>query len=324
MTAFSWWTKAQVCGSTRCNSCITRCCFIYMITQENIIDAWQVILKDMGEIDRNQTTANSDPSAYLISILLCYRNILAYFILQRKFKMCLYIYIYTKISQDRLFCYAISKIRKVIKNDIHICWMHGWPSTKSHRAHFEKHVHICNTNGDFVTFVIYMMTSSNETFPRRWPFVWGIHQSPVKSHHKVSDTELWCFLWSASEQTVVQIIETPVIWEVLIMTSRYCTLWDLWDSSIERRSSYYLHAISTLWHYIDDNLNIVSSSLMCICAKMISLCFSGEKWHNTEIYFMFHKQYARTRLCFRSSQITQTWWALYEKRKSKMTFYLVD
>ena len=141
---------------------------------------------------------------------------------------------------------------------------------------------------------------------------------------KASDTELWCFLWSASEQTVVQIIETPVIWEVLIMTSMYCTLWDLWDRSIERRSCYYLHAISTLWHYIDDNLNIVSSSLMCICAIMISLCFNGEKWQKMEIYFMFHKQYASTRLCFRSAQITQTWWALYEKKKSKRTFYLID
>ena len=39
---------------------------------------------------------------------------------------------------------------------------------------------------------------------------------------KVSDAGLWCFLWSAPEQTVVQTIVTPVIWDaiVLIMTSR--------------------------------------------------------------------------------------------------------
>ena len=31
-------------------------------------------------------------------------------------------------------------------------------------------------------------------FPRYWPFVRGIHQSPMKN---ASDVELWCFLWSA-------------------------------------------------------------------------------------------------------------------------------
>ena len=36
-------------------------------------------------------------------------------------------------------------------------------------------------------------------FPRYWPFVWGIHRSPVNSHTKASDAELWCFVWSASE-----------------------------------------------------------------------------------------------------------------------------
>ena len=30
-------------------------------------------------------------------------------------------------------------------------------------------------------------------FPRYWPFVWGIHRSPVNSPYKASDTELGCF-----------------------------------------------------------------------------------------------------------------------------------
>ena len=34
-------------------------------------------------------------------------------------------------------------------------------------------------------------------FPRYWPFVQGIHWSPVNSLTKASDAELWCFLWSA-------------------------------------------------------------------------------------------------------------------------------
>ena len=38
---------------------------------------------------------------------------------------------------------------------------------------------------------------------------------------KANDADLWCFLWSAPEQTVEQTIETPVIWDAiaLIMTS---------------------------------------------------------------------------------------------------------
>ena len=36
-------------------------------------------------------------------------------------------------------------------------------------------------------------------FPRYWPFVRGMHRSPVNSPPKASDAELWCFLSSASE-----------------------------------------------------------------------------------------------------------------------------
>ena len=38
--------------------------------------------------------------------------------------------------------------------------------------------------------------------PPYWPFVRGIHQSLVNSPTKASDAELWCFLWSAPNQTV--------------------------------------------------------------------------------------------------------------------------
>ena len=33
-------------------------------------------------------------------------------------------------------------------------------------------------------------------FPRYWPFVRGIHRSPVNSPHKARDAERWYFLWS--------------------------------------------------------------------------------------------------------------------------------
>ena len=58
-------------------------------------------------------------------------------------------------------------------------------------------------------------------FPHNWPFVRGIHRSPWIPLTKASDEELWYFLWSASEQTVEQTLEAPVIWDAitLIMTS---------------------------------------------------------------------------------------------------------
>ena len=59
-------------------------------------------------------------------------------------------------------------------------------------------------------------------FLRYWPFIKGIQWSPMDSpKKKASDAELWCFLWYVPEQTVVQRIETPLIWDTitLIMTS---------------------------------------------------------------------------------------------------------
>ena len=54
-------------------------------------------------------------------------------------------------------------------------------------------------------------------FPRYWPFVRGIHRSPVNSPHKASDAELWCLLWSVPEQTVAQTIDMPVIWDAIAL-----------------------------------------------------------------------------------------------------------
>ena len=39
-------------------------------------------------------------------------------------------------------------------------------------------------------------------FPRYWPFVRGIHRSPLNSQHKGQWRGVWCFLRSASEYTV--------------------------------------------------------------------------------------------------------------------------
>ena len=48
-------------------------------------------------------------------------------------------------------------------------------------------------------------------FPRYWPFVRGIHRSPVIPLTKANEVELWCLLWSSPEQTVERTIETPEI-----------------------------------------------------------------------------------------------------------------
>ena len=51
---------------------------------------------------------------------------------------------------------------------------------------------------------IILWRNQMETFTRYWPFARGIHRSPVDSPQKGQWRELWCFLWSAPEQTVEQ------------------------------------------------------------------------------------------------------------------------
>ena len=57
---------------------------------------------------------------------------------------------------------------------------------------------------------IYMMTSSSGNILLTSP-LWGEsigHRIPIT---KASGAELWCFLWSAPQQTVRQTVNTPVI-----------------------------------------------------------------------------------------------------------------
>ena len=63
-----------------------------------------------------------------------------------------------------------------------------------------------------------MITSWNGNIFRVTGPLWGEstgHRSIPLT--KASDTELWCLLWSAPEQTVEQTIETPVIWDTLAL-----------------------------------------------------------------------------------------------------------
>ena len=62
----------------------------------------------------------------------------------------------------------------------------------------------------------FMMTSSNGYIFRVTGPVGGVSTGhrwiPLT---KASDAELWCFLWSAPEQTIEQTIETPVTWDAI-------------------------------------------------------------------------------------------------------------
>ena len=63
-----------------------------------------------------------------------------------------------------------------------------------------------------------VMTSSNGNIFRVTGLLCGTSHRWIP-RTKASDAELWCFLWSAPEPTVEQSLETPVIWDALIMTS---------------------------------------------------------------------------------------------------------
>ena len=75
------------------------------------------------------------------------------------------------------------------------------------------------------TLALVTMTSSNGNIFRVTGPLWGESTDhrwiPLK---KANDAELWCFLWTAPEQTVEQTIKTPVIWDAItrIMTPLQC------------------------------------------------------------------------------------------------------
>ena len=67
-------------------------------------------------------------------------------------------------------------------------------------------------------YVKNMMTSSNGNIFCVTGPLWGESTGhrwiPLT---KASDVQLWCFLWSAPEQTIEQTIKTPVIWDAIML-----------------------------------------------------------------------------------------------------------
>ena len=72
---------------------------------------------------------------------------------------------------------------------------------------------------------VYMMTSSNANISASLALCeWG---PPVTGGFPLtgtSDVELWLFLWPAPQQTVTEIMETPVIWDASDFGETHCLL----------------------------------------------------------------------------------------------------
>ena len=69
-------------------------------------------------------------------------------------------------------------------------------------------------------------------FLRYWPFAWGIHRSPVNSHTKASDAELWCFRWS--EPRINGWVNNRAVGDLRRHQTHYdfvVMLWVLWTHS---------------------------------------------------------------------------------------------
>ena len=66
-------------------------------------------------------------------------------------------------------------------------------------------------------FTSMMISSNGNIFCFTVPLWWESTGHRLIPLTKASDAELWCFLWSVPEQTVKQTIETPVIWDVIML-----------------------------------------------------------------------------------------------------------
>ena len=59
-------------------------------------------------------------------------------------------------------------------------------------------------------------------FPHYWPFVMGMHQSPVDSLKNSQYCRVWCCLCCQPEQAVEQFFKLPVIWDPTALMWSYC------------------------------------------------------------------------------------------------------
>ena len=57
-----------------------------------------------------------------------------------------------------------------------------------------------------------------------WPFLRGIHRSPIPSQ-RINHLKLWWYLRYKRQQSVEQTVTLPVIWDALTLMWHYCNAW---------------------------------------------------------------------------------------------------
>ena len=107
-------------------------------------------------------------------------------------------------------------------------------------------------------------------FPRYWPFVRGIHRSPVNSPHKASDAELWCLLWLAPEYGWVNSREADDLrrhrahYDVIVMGLLYFVI------------RFILFMLIVYTHFLNVISRTLVQSLDCLSAREVSLKDMGK------------------------------------------------
>ena len=90
-------------------------------------------------------------------------------------------------------------------------------------------------------------------FPCHWPFVRGIHRSPVNSHTKASDTEIWCFVicpwinrW-VNNHEASDLRRNRAHYHVIVMTYFQTMMWRvcLYSSTLLDPQHFYCHILFT-------------------------------------------------------------------------------
>ena len=103
----------------------------------------------------------------------------------------------------------------------------SWPQNLKWYVSFMSCVHETNVIYLIILFWIFIISKDKRTklnlvytaYPWwrhqmeafYWPFLRGIHQSPVHSPHKANDVELWCLFWSVLELTFKQTTQTLIL-----------------------------------------------------------------------------------------------------------------
>ena len=105
-------------------------------------------------------------------------------------------------------------------------------------------------------------------------------------HTKASDAEVWCFLWSAPQQTV-ETIETLVIWYViaLIMTSLKCVL----TLSHPMRVMFLQPTMSFSWHACSSIFKVFIASHLFHSLALKTSCGTIKLHHGVWTCFLWDR-----------------------------------